>query len=515
MSKKRFPCPAFAAMALLAVWAPVIQAVGFDFKQVIAKAEALAKQPYQAPKPVPQFLQELDYSRFQQIRFKPDRARWRESRTNFQVMLVPPGLFYTHTVDINVVDAQGVHRLGFDKQDFTYPDEAFAQKIPADLGYAGFKLIYPLDGPGVANQFLVFAGASYFRGVAHGNGFGLSARGIAVDTGLPSGEQFPNFTEYWLVRPSPSARAMRFYALLDGKGVTGAYQFVVWPGSPTRLQVKAVLFPRAAIEQLGVAPLTSMFFYGANTTRPAGEWRPQVHDSDGLLIHDGTGEWLWRPLINPRHLELDYFTTDKVQGFGLLQRETAFEQYEDGEANYQDRPSAWITPAGDWGKGKVVLVQIPTSNETNDNIVAFWMPEHPVQAGQRLSFDYAIDVGEPKVADGPMAHTARTFVGRGDLLGGGTVKGAYRFIVDFQGGPLAGLDAGEQVTGVVTGMDGTKVLEHTVQYLPRVGRWRLSILAEPAPDRPAALRGFLRHGEETLSETWTYRLPAENAIGGR
>ncbi len=515
MSKKRLSNLALAVIALSAVCAPVLQAAGFDFKRVIAKAETLAKQPYQAPKQVPQFLQELDYSSFQQIRFKPDRARWRESRTNFQVMLVPPGLFYTHAVTINVVDAQGVHRLGFDKQDFIYPDKAFAQKVPADLGYAGFKLTYPLDGPGVANQFLVFAGASYFRGVAQGNSFGLSERGVAVDTGLPSGEQFPSFTEYWLVRPSPSARAMRLYALLDGKSLTGAYQFIVRPGAPTRVQVKAVLFPRAAIKQLGVAPLTSMFFYGANTPRPAGEWRPQVHDSDGLLIHNGTGEWLWRPLINPRHLELNYFTTDNVRGFGLLQRGTAFAQYEDAEANYQERPSAWITPAGDWGKGRVVLVEIPTSNETNDNVVAFWMPQQPVRPGQRLRFGYAIDVGGPEISEAQMARTAQTLVGRGDLIGGGNVKGAYRFIVDFQGGPLEGLDAGAQVTGVVTGIDGTKVLEHTVRYLPQAGRWRLSVLAEPAKDRPTVLRGFLRHGEQTLSETWTYSLPAQNAVGGR
>lgn len=489
-------------------------AADFGFAQVIAKAKALAGEPYAAPKPVPKFLRSLDYSTYQQIRFKPDHALWRAADSRFQVMLVSPGLFYTHAVKINVVDAQGVRPLAYDKRDFEFPSQAFARQVPADLGYAGFKLTYPLQRPGEANQFLVFAGASYFRGVGRDNTFGLSARGISVDTGLPSGEQFPSFTEYWLVRPNAKAKAMKFYALLDGKSLTGAYQFVVYPGAPTRLQVKAVLFPRNAIGQLGVAPLTSMFYYGANTARPAGEWRPQVHDSDGLLIHNGSGEWLWRPLIDPRDLKLDYFAAQDVRGFGLLQRETAFRDYQDAGAHYQDRPSAWVKPDGDWGKGHVVLVEIPTADETNDNIVAFWLPAQPVAAGQRLEFAYSLALGGPGVAGEPMAQVARTLVGRGDVIGGGSVKGAYRFIVDFKGGGLGKLRPTAHVEGVVTGQDGTQVLEHFVEYVPALKQWRLSILAKPEPGKAVDLRAFLKQGENTLSETWNYSLPARNSVGG-
>ncbi|APZ44535.1 glucan biosynthesis protein G [Acidihalobacter ferrooxydans] len=502
------------ALVLGAASPALAVAAGFGFDQVVAKAKALAKQPYQAPHAVPKFLRELNYSTYQQIRFKPKRALWRPSGSDFQVMLVPPGLFYKHAVKINVVDAQGVHALAFDKSDFDYPSKALAKKIPANLGYAGFKLTYPLDGTGIANQFLVFAGASYFRGVGKGNTFGLSERGIAVDTGLPIGEQFPNFTEYWLVRPRPDAKAMTLYALLDGKSVTGAYRFIIRPGAPTRIQVKVELFTRHSIAQLGIAPLTSMFFYGANTPRPAGEWRPQVHDSDGLLIHNGTGEWLWRPLINPRALKLDYFDTNNVRGFGLLQRVTAFGQYEDAYALYQSRPSAWVTPDGNWGKGHVVLVEIPTPNETNDNIVAFWMPGHAVKGGEHLKFAYGIAIGGPRVPHEPMAHTVQTFVGNGDIIGGGDVKGAYRFVVDFSGGSLGKLPVDAKVKGIVTGLDGTDVLEHTVQYLPQTKQWRLSILARPASGKPTALRAFLHQGKNTLSETWTYSLPSKNKIGG-
>lgn len=494
--------------------APATFAADFGFEQVIAKAKTLAGQPYKAPKAVPKFLQDLDYSTYQQIRFKPDQALWRAADSRFQVMLVSPGLYYKHAVKINIIDAKGVHPLGYDKDDFDFPSRKFAQQVPDDLGYAGFKLTYPLRGPHIANQFLVFAGASYFRGVGRNNAFGLSARGITIDTGLPSGEQFPAFTEYWLVRPSAKARAMKFYALLDGKSLTGAYQFVVYPGSPTRLMVKAVLFPRHAIKQIGVAPLTSMFFYGSNTARPSGEWRPQVHDSDGLLIHNGNGEWLWRPLIDPRNLKLDYFAANNVHGFGLMQRETHFRNYQDAGANYQARPSAWVKPDKGWGKGHVVLVEIPTPNETNDNIVAFWTPEKPVEAGQRLAFGYSLALGAPDIAGESMAHAQQTFVGRGDVIGGGDVRGAYRIIVDFQGGPLDKLSPNVPVTGVVTGENGTQVIGHFVEYVPDLKQWRLSILAKPEAGKAMDLRAFLKRGDKTLSETWSYGLPPQNSIDG-
>lgn len=500
---------AFVIMAALPV-----RAAEFGFAQVIAKAKALAQQSYQAPTPIPKFLRDLDYSTYQQIRFKPNRALWHASDSRFQVMLVSPGLYYQHAVKINVVDSEGVQPLAYHKDWFDFPNQKLAQQIPADLGYAGFKLTYPLQGPTIANQFLVFAGASYFRGVGRGNAFGLSGRGIAIDTGLPSGEQFPSFIEYWLVRPGLQATSMMLYALLDGTSLTGAYQFAVHPGDPTRLRIKAVLFPRDAVKQLGVAPLASMFYYGSNTARPAGEWRPQVHDSDGLLVHNGAGEWLWRPLINPRKLQLDDFVTDDVRGFGLLQRQTRFRDYQDANARYQNRPSAWVQPNGQWGKGRVVLVEIPTDNETNDNIAAFWTPSQPVKAQQRLTFDYSLALGGPDIAGEPMAHVTQTFVGRGDLIGGGNVKGSYRLIVDFAGGALAKVSPKAQVDGVVTGQNGTQVLEHFVEYIPELKQWRLSILAKPKSGGALDLRAFLKKGADTLSETWNYSLPANNSVGG-
>lgn len=500
------------AALLLAGGAAPAAARGFGFPDVIARAKALAARPYRPPARIPDFLQKLSFDEYQGIRFDPDKSLWRGA-SRFQVMLVSPGLYYTHAVKIRVVDRDGVHPVPYRKDDFTFSDRGLAKRIPADLGYAGFKLTYPLTGPGSRNQFLVFAGASYFRGVGRGNVFGLSARGVAVDTGLPSGERFPSFTEYWLVRPSPDAHAMVFYALLNGRNLTGAYRFVVYPGSPTLLKVRAVFFMRASIQLFGAAPLTSMFFYGSNTPRPSGEWRPQVHDSDGLLIHNGsTGEWLWRPLRNPRQLRMYYFQTDNVRGFGLLQRENRFSAYEDAGAHYGRRPSAWVQPVGDWGKGHVVLVELPTVNETNDNIVAFWAPQSRPAPGQALHLSYELKFGDSDIPGEPMGRAHATFIGDGNIIGGGSVKGSYRVIVDFSGGPLARLAPNAPVVGVVSAQHGGKVLEHYVEFIKATRRWRLSVLARPAPGKPLALRAFLRDGRQTLTETWSYELPPGNPI---
>lgn len=488
-------------------------ATAFDFEDVVATAQSLASKPYSAPEPIPRFMRELGYDEYQNIRFNEDKSLWRESKSRFQVMMFSPGLFYTHPVQIHVIDAEGVKPLPYRKDYFTFTDPELEKRVPPNLGYAGFKLSYPLSGNGEQNQFLVFAGASYFRGVGKADAWGLSGRGIAINTGLPSGEEFPSFTRFWLVRPSPDARTLRFYALLDGKSLTGAYQFDVTPGDSIGMRVQAVLFPRGPIPLLGIAPLTSMFFYGENTARPVGEWRPEVHDSDGLQIHDGaTGEWLWRPLLNPRRLEMDYLHVTNLSGFGLLQRDRRFENYHDLGARYDQRPSAWIKPRGEWGAGKVVLVQLPSPAETNDNIVAFWTPARPLKPSEPYRIAYDLSFGRAEVARNPMGQASNSFVGDGSIVGGGNVEGAYRVIVDFSGGPLEKLKPKAPVIGNVTALEGGEILEHFVEYNAPLRSWRLSLLARPAADKPLSLRAFLAAADRPLTETWTYRLPSGNDI---
>lgn len=489
----------------------------FGIKDVSDKAKALASETFQKPALAPDFLRNLGYADYQSIRFKPENSLWRSGKSRFQVMMIPQGNFYSQAVQLHVVDSEGEHPVGFDKAQFDYPNPELAKRIPADLGYAGFKLTYPLSGKGVQNQFLVFGGASYFRGVGANQSFGLSGRGIAVNTGLPSGEEFPAFTEFWMERPKANSDVMVVYGLLDGASLTGAYRFEIHPGKSTKMNVTAELFFRNDIEQLGQAPLTSMFFYGDNTLRPRGEWRPQVHDSDGLLIQDDkAGEWLWRPLVNPAELQLSYHHVQGLDGFGLIQRDQMFNDFQDNEARYDRRPSMWVEPEGEndegWGQGEVVLVEIPSNAESNDNIVAFFKPAQSVKAGESRRFKYSVTFGGPDIAEQPNARAVRTFVGKGSA--GDKPSGALRLIVDFKGGELAGLRPDAAVVGQVNGGEGVEVIEHFVEYIEANDVWRLSILAKPAAEQPLTLRGFLNKDGKPITETWTYLLGPKTDLRG-
>lgn len=489
-----------ATAAVAAFMPPASAAEPFGFDTVVAQAKALAAKPFQPPKQVPDFLKNLKYDQYRDIRFKPQDALWHQSNTQFQVMLIHPGLYYDHAVKINVYDAAGVHEVKFSPQLFDYGHNKFSDKIPDDLGFAGFKLTYPIRDDKAQRQFFVFAGASYFRAVGSEENFGLSARGLAVDTGLPSGEEFPFFKEFWLERPAPDATQMQIYALLDSKRVTGAYQFVIHPGETTTVDVKATLFERARIDELGIAPLTSMFFYGEDSDRPAGYWRPEVHDSDGLLVHSGSGEWIWRPLINPRQLMISSFALKNPRGFGLMQRDRDLGNYEDLEARYDTRPSAWVAPKGDWGDGSVTLVEIPSDKEINDNIVAFWVPKNVPKPGEPLTFAYTLNWTSQMPQPPAIGQIKATYVGNGDK------PGTERFVVDFNSKELAALPADAKVHGVITLGDGGKLLQNNIEHNPVTGGWRLVFQVDP-PDKPLELRAFLKNGNHAVSETWSFLLP--------
>lgn len=496
--------------AMLLLYTSIAPAHAFDFNELVGKAKALAQEDFQERPTIPDFLQQLSYDDYQAIRFNPEKTFWQDDGSPFEVMMISPGRYYRHTVKLNEVVGGEVRPLPFDKFKFTYPNEELAKRYPPDLGYSGFKLTYPFHDPEVDNQFLVFAGASYLRGVGRHNTYGLSARGIAVDTGLPSGEEVPAFTEFWLERPAQGSDVVVVYGLLEGPSVTGAYRFEVTPGDVTKLDVTAELFFRDKVELLGLAPLTSMFYYGENSIRPTGEWRPQVHDSDGLTVHDReTGEWLWRPLINPTNLRLSYLQVRSLGGFGLIQRDREFRHFEDTEGRYHLRPSAWVSARGDWGAGHVVLVEIPTHDETNDNIVAFWKPQDPIKAGDHKTFEYTLGFGGDNTSGQPVAKAMSTFVGDGNRIGGGNVEGAIRIIVDFAGDGLDQVAADASVISHVSGREGAEVIEHFVEYVEDEKEWRLSILVKPQKGKTMGLRGYLSVDGKPLTETWTYELPPD------
>jgi glucans biosynthesis protein len=488
-----------AAVLLLLCMALVdvgVHAEPFGYSEVVERARALAQKAFTAPPAIPELWERVGYDQYRDIRFDKTRALWGDGG-NFRVEFIHPGSVYKHAVAIHTYDRAGVRAVPFSPTLFTYGQSGLGDKVPKALGFAGFRITYPLYRKSQQNHVLVFAGASYFRPVAKDQVFGLSARGLAIDTGLPSGEEFPTFKEFWLERPSKDATSVKTLALLDSPRVTGAYEFVLRVVPRMTIDVKATLFERKRVAELGIAPLTSMYFYGKER-RPAGQWRPEVHDSDGLLVHSANGEWLWRPLLNPDRLLINSFVTDGLRGFGLLQRERTFGAYEDLEAHYERRPSAWITPIGDWGKGSVKLVQIPTANEYNDNIVAYWRPDNLPPLGQPVEIAYRIHVQGDEPVPATRARATATRVGDGDAAG------AKRVVIDFEGGTLKQLGPGAEVQPVVWVAPDGQIVQQNAFRNHVTGGWRLAFQMKPQKGKSVELRAHLQHDGEPLTETWSY-----------
>lgn len=454
---------------------------------------------------LPKEVQELNYDQYRDIRFKPERAWWRAQKLPFELTFFHEGLFYIHPVRVNEVSADGIREIRYDAEAFDYGANHLDPKALRGLGYAGFRVHYSVNSPRYKDEVLVFLGASYFRALGRGQRFGLSARGLAIDTALMSGEEFPRFTEFWIERPDAQARELRLYALLDSQRATGAYRFVLKPGVDTVLEVRAQLFLRQNVSKLGIAPLTSMYFFGENHRSGIDDFRPEVHDSDGLSIQNGTGEWIWRPVVNPKRLLVTSFAVTNPLGFGLQQRDRSFASYEDLEARYETRPSVWIEPKGRWGAGRIELVQIPTPDETNDNIVAYFAPDLSPAPQQPLDLEYRMLWQKDNETRPTLAYVTQTRRGHGYVR---KPDDTLALIVDFEGPVLRKLAADAAVQGVVSADANVEILEANAYRNDVTGGWRLALRLKRQDDKkPGELRAFLRTGSTTLSETWSYILP--------
>lgn len=477
------------------------------FDEITERAERSAEAPYLPPEAdLPKELTELDYDTYRQIRFRPDQALWRDGDHLFEVQLFHPGFLYDQPISLNLVDSQGnVQHLPFEPSRFRYDDNAapLSDLTADDLGYAGFRLHYPLNSSEYNDEFMVFLGASYFRMVGRDQAYGLSNRGLAIDTAEPQGEEFPAFREFWLVEPEPGASEITVYALLDSPSITGAYRFDIRPGRHTEVDTEAQLFARKDINKLGIAPLTSMFMHGELGNMPVDDYRPRVHDSSGLAMLTGAGEWIWRPLTNPEKLHVSRLQDTSPRGFGLLQRPREFEAYLDTEARYERRPSQWVKPLDDWGKGSVELIEIPTDSETNDNITAYWVPEEPMEAGQSRHFRYRLTTLSDQLPDQQLAHVVRTHQGWGAVPGQDNPPPPQRrqFIVDFQGPALEGLAADQPLKPRISTSSG-EIIEPHAQQLPGSDTWRVSFRLAPKDKLPADMRLALTLNDQVLSETW-------------
>ena len=477
----------------------------FDYASLKGQARALASAEYRPPQHLaPDFLRALTYDQYQAIRFRRDRALWAQDDGQFRLEFFHCGRGFKEPVDVyEVVD--GVARpIRYSPDMFDLAGSGIdPRKLPADLSFAGLRIHTSTNWD---EDVAVFLGASYFR--ARGSDcrqFGLSARGLAIDT-AEDVEEFPRFVSYWIERPARASRTLVFYALLDSVSATGAYRFALTPGAPQAIDVDAAVYPRKAIRRLGIAPLTSMYQCGENDRRLANDWRPEIHDSDGLAMCTGAGEWIWRPLTNPGALRISSYLDEHPRGFGLLQRDRNFEHYQDDGVWYDNRPSAWVETKGEWPKGAIQLVELTAPNETFDNIVAFWNPAAPPQPGDELLYGYRMYWGARLPSAPPLAQTVATRTGLGGVVGQKRRSFSWRFAVDFAGGELSAFAKSPEVEPVVTVSRGT-IEVPSARPLQSINGCRAMFDIKPPDDSltPIDIRMFLRHRKQPLTETWIYQ----------
>lgn len=478
----------------------------FGFENVAQRARELSQSPYRPPPKAAQ-LEAIDYDAYRDIRFKPTLAHWRRDGLPFELMFLHSGRYFTQPIQVHEVDGGVVKPIAVGRDTFDFGRNVALAPGPADL--AGFRVHFPLNGPEYKDEVIVFHGASYFRAVGAGQLYGLSARGLAVDTAAAAGrEEFPHFESFWVERPARDARELVIHALLNGPRVTGAYRFVVKPGEQTVVDVTARLFLRAPVATLGIAPLTSMFLAGENQPQ-VGDFRPEVHDSDGLSVHAASGEWIWRPLTNPSQPFTTSFASNGVRGFGLMQRDRAFASYEDTEARYERRPNLWITPKGDWGPGRVELMQFHVANEFTDNVVAYWVPHALPPIGQPIDIAYEMRWQGDRWTHPPGGWTLQSRRGRGAPLASERLD-ELQYHIDFVGPALEKLPADANVQAVASSDgNGAITFAHAYRHPVQAG-WRATVrIQRRSAARATELRVFLRNDQQVLTETWSYAVPPD------
>lgn len=471
--------------------------VSFAEDHVRKLAEKLAAGDFVRPKAdVPEPFNALTPEQYRDIHLRPEAALWRGDGLGFEVRPLPMGWIYDAPVEIWVVSGGEAQSLTADSQSFSIGPSIEKAPSGAPFGFSGFRVWGVLNRAGALDEFVTFQGATYFKAVGQGQRYGLTARGLAVDTARPGGEEFPFFRAFWIERPEPGARDILIHALLDSQSVAGAYKFVVRPGRDTIIDVEATLYPRRALNHVGIAPLTSMFYVGPAQRRIEGDYRPAVYNSEGLAVINGNGERLWRPLTNPKMLQTSAFVDKNLKGFGFAQRNRNFSDFEDVEARYDRRPTAWVEPKGDWGDGYVELIEIPANEEIHDNIVAYWKPAQTLEPGNGHKYAYRVTWSDniPAVWSGAWVKQTR--------VGAGGQPNALVFVVDFVGPSVRNLT--EMPTAdLVASAGATSNL--VVQHLPEAQGLRVRFNLTTAGTDLIELRLALRVANQLISENWLYR----------
>lgn len=480
----------------------------FSFAGLKAEARKLAQKPYQAaPQRANAILDKIDYDAWGKITFNTDDAPYSSEDGLFPVTFFHLGMYFKKPVAMYLVDGTSARAVIYNPDLFNMPADSVAHQLPQGAGFAGFRLQEKRGGSydWRKNDWVAFLGAAYFRAIGELHQYGLSARGVAVDVAVAGQpEEFPDFTRFYIEEKANSP-SVTVYALLEGPSIVGAYQFTLTRGAGVVMDIDHELHLRADISRLGLAPLTSMYWFSETAKPKAADWRPEVHDSDGLALWTGAGERIWRPLNNPPQTTVSAFADNRPRGFGLLQRDRNFDHYLDG-VHYELRPSLWVEPKGDWGKGAVQLVEIPTDDEIHDNIVAHWVADEPARKGEVIARAYRLHwlAGEPYPS--PLATCVATRLGNGGVPGQPRPKGVRKFLVEFQGGPLEHLAFGEKPEAILSASRGAFSYIFT-EAVPDgvVGHWRAQFDLTVEPGAPVEMRCYLRLADKVLSETWAFQ----------
>jgi glucans biosynthesis protein len=491
-------------------------AEAFSFDLLIARAEKLAQSPYQAPpRPDPAIVQQIDYDAHGKLRYRKEAALWADGPSPYPITFQHVGRYFPKTVAMHQVSGGMAQEILYDPASFMGGPDHVAARLPSQpSAYAGFwvqedrsKTVFDRSSQQrkdwkAREPWATFLGASYFRAVGELGQVGLSARAVALAPGTAQPEEFPDFTAFWFEPAKTAADPVIVHALLDGPSLCGAYRFALYRTQGVVMEIKARLFLRRPIERFGLAPLTSMFWFGETRKADGIDWRPEVHDSDGLALWTGRGERIWRPLNNPASVKVSSFIDDNPRGFGLMQRDRDVDHYLDGVL-YHKRPSAWVEPLGAWGKGAVQLTELPTDDEIHDNIVAMWVPAEPTRAGQRYDLAYRLHWLADEPYPAPLARCVATRIGRGGQPGHPRPAGVRKFVVEFYGTPLAKLPFGTLPEAIVTASRGT-LSKPMMEALPndRAGHWRAIFDLTVDGHEPVELRCYLKNGATILSETW-------------
>ena len=460
------------------------QAAPFSWERLIGQAQRLARAPF-AETPAHPGAAKIDYTALHEARFREERTLWGDLPGDTGIRFFPLSATAPQAVEIAIIEQGRATPLRYDPAMFDAPAGNPVTALPSGAGFAGFRIMNAArDG-----DWLSYLGASYFRAPSPQKQFGLSARAVAINTSIQGREEFPRFTHFWLERTGPSS--VTIFALLDGASIAGAFRFVSrLDKDGVRQDVTAALFPRRAIPELGLMPMTSMFWYDQANRTIGTDWRPEIHDSDLLSIASADGTAHARPIVNPTAPMVSAFAERDPKGFGLLQRDRDFDHYQDDGVFYDRRPTLWATPARPLGAGEVRLYAFPTDSEYTDNLAAYWTPAAAPVPGKRIDLSYKLDwTADRSPAATSMAIVENVWRGRGDQ------PDIARLVVDF-----AGVAEGSKPDLWVDIANGTLVKQAGYPVLGRKGLYRTVLDLRRSGGGAADVRLQLRSGGRAVSE---------------